>query len=338
MSEYIKETLKKLSRAVCIGTQKSAFDFAKAELEKYADVKVQGENIIAAIGQGDYSLMLAAHIDEVGFVVTDVDDAGFLTVAANGGIDLRHLPSRRVVVHGKRDIRCAFCSVPPHLKGREELKFENIADFKIDTLLGEKAKEVVTPGDYVSFDEKPCSLLGDKLTGKSLDNRVGVVCLLELARRLSEKRPEIKVVFALTAQEELGCRGAKTAAFSVRPNEAIAIDVTFGNAPDIESVHTCTMGGGAMVGISPVLCRDISDKMIDTAKQNNIKYDTEIMSERTGTDSDVISVAGAGIKTGLLSVPIRNMHTPAEIVNINDIVAACDILEKYILNGGIKNV
>lgn len=329
----IKETLFKLSDAVSIGNITKASDIAFCQLSKYAKTSQNSVNVVGEIkGESDYTFMLEAHIDEVGFVVTNVDADGFLTVKNCGGIDLRALPSRTVTVHGKEDITGVFCATPPHLGGPKE--YDDISALKIDTLLGEKAKEIISVGDFVTFNQKAADLCGSRVTGKSLDNRAGVVCLLELAQRLSGKKLPFNVVFAFTDAEELGHRGAKTTAFDINPNEAIVLDVSFADAPDVSANDCGKLSGGAMIGMSPILDKQISKKLVSIAQKNNMPYQTEVMGGRTGTNSDVISISKSGVKTGLVSIPLRNMHTDVEIVDIKDIQNVCDLLEKYILAGG----
>lgn len=328
----IKETLFKLSNAVSIGNITEASNIAAEELSKYAETSQDGITVVGEIkGDGDYTLMLEAHIDEVGFVVTDVDDKGFLTVKNCGGIDLRALPSRTVKIHGKQDVIGVFCATPPHLGGPKE--YDDIAALKIDTLLGEKVKEVISVGDFVTFNTTAASLQGSRIVGKSFDNRAGVVCLLELAKRLSGKNLPFNVVFAFTDQEELGCRGAKTATFDLSPDEAIVLDVSFADAPDVPSNDCGKLSGGAMIGISPILDKAISKKLASIAEANNMPYQTEVIGGRTGTNGDVISVSKGGVKTALVSIPLRNMHSDVEIIDIKDIESVCDLLEKYILGG-----
>lgn len=328
----IKETLFKLSDAVSIGNICEASNIAFGILSEYTEASQNGVNVVGKIkGNSDYTLMLEAHIDEVGFVVTDVDDSGFLTVKNCGGIDLRMLPSRTVTIHGKEKITGVFCATPPHLGGVTE--YEDISVLKIDTLLGETAKEVISVGDFVTFNTTAAALQGDRITGKSLDNRAGVVCLLALAERLSDKKLPLNIVFALTDAEELGCRGAVTASFDISPDEAIVLDVSFADAPDVPSNDCGKLGGGAMIGMSPALDKAISKKLVSIAKENNLPYQTEVMGGRTGTNGDVISISKSGVKTGLVSIPLRNMHTDVEIIDIKDIENVCDLLEKYILGG-----
>ena len=328
----IKETLLKLSDAVSLGNITEASDIVFCELSKYTKASQNGINVMGEIeGKSNYTLMLEAHIDEVGFIVTDVDSNGFLTVKNCGGIDLRMLPSRTVIVHGKEKIVGVFCATPPHLGGVKE--YDDIQALKIDTLLGEKAKEIISVGDLVTFNQKATTLHGSRITGKSLDNRAGVVCLLTLAKKLQGKTLPFNIVFAFTDAEELGCRGAKTAAFRVSPDEAIVLDVSFADAPDVSGNDCGKLSSGTMIGMSPVLDKQIYKTLVSVAEENNMPYQTEVMGGRTGTNGDVIGISKSGVKTGLVSIPLRNMHTDVEIVDIKDIENVCDLLEKYILGG-----
>ena len=249
---------------------------------------------------------------------------------------MRTLPLRQVTVHSKEKVSAVFCGTPPHLSEGEN-EYKDIAEIKLDTLLGAKAKEIVSIGDYVTYSTLSAELFENTITGKSLDDRAGVCCLIELAKRLKGKELPFNVVFCLSDSEELGLRGARTAAFKINPDEAIAVDVSFGDGPDISPDDCGKLSAGAMIGISPVLSRDISQKLIDIADDNNIKYQTEVMGGNTSTNGDVISITREGVKTGLISIPLRNMHTEVEIVHIDDILSVCDMLEKYILSGGVMN-
>ncbi len=328
----IKETLFELSNAVSIGNITEASDIAYKKLSKHVKAIQNGITVVGKIeSDSNHTLMLEAHIDEVGFVVTDIDANGFLTVKNCGGIDLRSLPARTVTVHGKEKVTGVFCATPPHLGGPKE--YDDISALKIDTLLGEKAKEVISIGDFVTFNTKAADLCGSRIVGKSLDNRAGVACLLQLAERLCDKKLPFNIVFAFTDQEELGCRGAQTASFDISPDEAIVIDVSFADAPDVPSNECGKLGGGAMIGMSPVLDRGISKKLVSVAKGNNLSYQTEVMGGKTGTNGDVISISKSGVKTGLVSIPLRNMHSDVEIIDVKDVKNVCDLLEKYILGG-----
>ncbi len=333
----IKDILFELSRLSAIGTVSDAADKAAEELGKYASVRRIGTlGTVAEIkGKSDYTILLDAHIDEVGFIVTDISEKGFLTVQNCGGIDTRHLPAKAVTVHGKEKIPAVFTSTPPHLDKGGDLP-DDIAQYKIDTGLGDKAKDVISVGDYVTYRMTPTELLRSTVCGKSFDDRAGVACLIELAQRLNTKELPCNIVILLSDAEELGLRGARTASFGIECDEAIAIDVSFGDGPDVPADKCGKLGRGGMIGISPVIDREISHKLVSIAKDNSIPYQTEVMGGNTSTNADVISLTKNGIRTGLVSVPLRNMHTNVEVLNISDLVSVCDMLEKYILSGGVS--
>ena len=333
----IKDLLFSLSSLDAVGTVTDASDFAYDILSKYCETeKMSNLTVIGFLkGKADYTIMLDAHIDQIGMVVTDVDDNGFLTVSNAGGIDTRMLPSRAVTVHGKEKITAVFCSTPPHLSNGET-EYGDISKIKLDTMLYRKAKDIVSVGDYVTFSGEPFQM-GELLCGRSFDDRSAVVCLLEVAKRLSGKDLPCNVCFVLSDGEELGLRGIRTASFKINPDEAVAVDVSFGDGPDISPDDCGKLGQGGMIGISPALSKKVSQKLIDIAKQNNIPYQLEVMGSSTGTNADMISITRDGVKTATLSIPLRNMHTEVETLNIKDLEAVCDLLQKYILSGGTAN-
>ncbi len=334
----IKDLLFKLSSLDAVGNITAASDFAYGILSKYTTAeKLNGLTVIGFLdGKNDYTLMLDAHIDQIAMVVTDVDDKGFLTVSNAGGIDLRTLPSREVTVHGKSDITAVFCSTPPHLASGEA-EYDDIGKIKLDTALGKKAKEIVSVGDFVTFKGAPFEMQNGLLCGKSFDDRAGVCCLLMLAERLSGKKLPINVAFVLSDSEELGMRGIRPAAFRVNPDEAIAIDVSFGNGIGISDEECGKLNSGGMIGISPSLSKEISNRLISVAQENNIPYQTEIMASKTGTNADMIGVNREGVKTCTLSIPLRNMHSANEILSTKDLENICDLLYEYIMAGGVFN-
>ncbi len=330
----IKNNLLRLSELSSAGYVTDAAAYAEEELSKYCEVERVGNTVTASLcGESDYKLLIDAHIDEISFVVTNVDDEGFVTVAKAGGIDLRALPCQLLDIHGKQRVTAVFCSTPPHLKSGEK-KYEDIGELRLDTLLGEKAGELISLGDIATLHRSPEQLLNNRISGKSLDNRAGVAVILELARRLAGKKLPFNVTFLLSDQEELGLRGAKTAAFRESPDEAIVIDVSFAVQPSVSSDEAGEMGKGAMIGVSPSLSGEIYKRLKSIAEQNKIPYQLEVMGGSTGTNADVISLNKSGVKASLISIPLRNMHSAVEVVDISDIMSTADIIEKYILSGG----
>lgn len=334
----IKELLFKLSSLDAVGNITAASDFAYGILSKYTTAeKMDNLTVIGFLdGKSDYTLMLDAHIDQIAMVVTDVDDNGFLTVSNAGGIDIRTLPSREVLVHGKENIPAVFCATPPHLsKGEDD--YSDIANIQLDTGLSKKAKELISVGDYVTFSGKCGELQNGLVYGRSFDDRAAVACLLMLAEKLHNKKLPINVAFVLSDGEELGMRGVRTAAFRVNPKEAIALDVSFGDGIGISSEECGTLSNGGMIGISPALSREVSNKLISIAEENEIPYQLEVMGSKTGTNADMISINREGVKTSTLSIPLRNMHSDTEILSIEDLENVCELIYKYIMAGGVLN-
>lgn len=327
------DKLCKLSKSCFIGSVQQTKDIVIDMMKPFADeikTDITGSVIAKIEGKSDRSILLQAHIDEIGFVVTKVLSGGFVRVQSVGGIDIRTLPSAMITIHAKHDVKGVFTSTPPHLtvKGGDD-KFPNFDEIMVDTGL-ENAEEIISTGDFATFDVEPTKLCGNYFSGKSLDNRTGVLSLIRAAELINNSgKPKDTIYFAFTSGEELGNRGAKIAAFDIMPNEAVAVDVSFGLSPNAPPQHCGICGNGGMIGISPVLSKDVTDRLTDVAKQHNIKYQLEVMGGRTSTDADVISITKSGVKCGLVSVPLRYMHTPIEVVDMNDIESVAQILFEY---------
>ena len=324
------------------GTEKDIAELIKSEMQPYAEEIFidKNNNIICKTGKKNAArhILVEAHIDQISLVVTAIDDAGFLNVAPCGGIDCRTLPGSAVIIHGKEAVTGIVCSTPPHLTSKDNDDFEKTENVVIDTgLTAGKARELIAVGDYISFDVKPKTLLGNRITSPALDNRAGAAALILCAQMLKDAEIDAQVTFLFSSQEEIHALGAKTAAFALDPTEAIAVDVSFAKQPGVAEEKSRKLSHGPMIGISPVLYREISNKLINLAKQAEIPHQLEIMGASTGTTVDAITSSKSGIPGGLLSIPLRNMHTPVEIVDVTDVENTAKLLALYILNGGICN-
>lgn len=326
----LKSLIKELSDADGVGGLDGAIKVAERYLGRFAEVSRRGNSLVGIIGEGDKTVLLDAHIDEIGMMVTYVKD-GFARVAAAGGIDPRILPATRVKIHGRKTVSGVFCSVPPHLK-KGESEVSPIGEQYIDTLLQKKAEELIPLGSRVTFAQRAEDLSDGLLTGKSLDNRAGVAALIRCAELISDKPLNCRVAVLFSDMEELGCRGARVDSFELEPDIAVAVDVSFGNAPDIEAYKTGKLGAGPMIGVSPILSSEVTEALKRSAEENGIPYQTEVMGGATSTNADVISVSRGGVKTGLVSIPLRNMHTPVEIIDTADVEKTAELLAKYILS------
>ncbi len=277
-----------------------------------------------------------AHIDEVGLVVTYITDEGFLKVAGSGGLDRRILTAQQVVVYGKKNLTGVVTSIPPHLQ-KDGNSLPDVGDIYIDIGYSKKqAQELVSQGDRVCFSSSALSMLNGRFAAKSLDNRAGMAAILYALELVKDRLLNCRVAVLFSAQEETSGAGAVTATFDMSPDFAISVDVSFALTPD-DKVEKCgEMGGGVMIGVSPILDKDMSDEMIHLAKEKGIKHQLEIMGSKTGTNADGIAISKSGVRTALLSVPLKYMHTPVEVVDLEDIKATGELMAQYLLNFGEK--
>ncbi len=327
----LKNLIMKLSSAEGFGETGNAVKAVREEIEKYADkVYDDGSSVTAFIkGKAQKTVMFDAHIDEVGFVVTAADNNGFVKVAPAGGIDGRILAAQPVHIHGKEVYTGVFCSTPPHLSKGDE-KPKKAEDMYIDTGLGEGAEELIPLGSHVTYATAPKMLAGGCICGKSLDDRAGAAALIETARLIREKgTPEYNICFLFSHSEELGCRGAKIKAFEISPEYAIAVDVGFGDGPDVPEEKSQKLGSGVMIGISPVLSNKVCGELVRLAKESGTPHTFDVMGGTTSTNADVIAVTKGGVACGLLSIPLRNMHTPLEVVKVEDVENTARLLSEF---------
>lgn len=285
-------------------------------------------------------ILLDAHMDRIGLVVTAVDDKGFVKVSKCGGTDVRTLSAAEVTVHGREDILGVVTSVPPHLSDKsEENKAADFADLCIDIgMSAENARKLVSPGDRITVNGTQAVLLGGKVLSPCLDDRAGAAAVLRALDIIKESgKPVCALTVLFSAQEETGGSGAKAAAFASGADEAIAVDVGFAQAPGIPKEKAGELGKGTMVGFSPFLDRGMSLKLTELAERNGIAWQYDVMGGSTGTNGDDIQTSASGKKTALLSVPQRNMHTPVEIVSLDDIEATAELIAAYILERSGEN-
>lgn len=277
-------------------------------------------------------LMLDAHADEIGLVVTGIDDAGFLHFKKHVGLYDNVLPSSTVTVLGARPLTGVIASTPPHLLKEEDrdkpLRAENMV---IDIgYPAEQAKKLVKVGDYAVL-RASCSELRNRLMlGKSFDNRASCAVLLQLMELLRKVRPRYDMYFVFSAGEEFGGYGAGNAAFTIEPDEAIVLDTTFAVSPFTDDSQGKELGAGPAIGISPILDTHNTEKLIGVARSRSIPYQIEVMSGRTGTNSDEIMMSRDGVPTTLISLPLRYMHSAGEIVSLSDMEYAVQLILNYV--------
>lgn len=275
-------------------------------------------------------LMLEAHLDQVGMVVTRVEKGGFLRVANVGGLDTRLLPASPVTVHAQDGRYSAvIASTPPHLSDGKEKPLK-MDDILVDTgLSGEAAKKTFAPGDPITFDGAFTMMANDMMLSPSQDDRVGCVAVIAAARMLKEKAPKCKVSVCLSSQEELGGFGAGTAAFALAPDMAILVDVSFGDGFGVKDWECGMMNGGVEIDLAPAVNRVMYDRLRKIAQEKEIPWQVHIMGGRTGTDTDTVAPSGRGVRCGLLSIPLRSMHTAVETVSARDVLSTAKLIAEF---------
>ncbi|QAT48538.1 M42 family peptidase [Caproiciproducens sp. NJN-50] len=320
------------------GGELPAAKAAEAELSKIAKVSISRMgNLTAEFGDpgAKEHVLLDAHLDQIGLIVTGIDENGFLNVGRCGGADARVLPGTAVTVYGKETLCGVVCCTPPHLQEGGEDKVEPVDKMAVDVgLTRGTAEKLVRPGDRILFCTQPKRLLGARVSAAGLDDRAGVAAFVRCAQILSGEPLRCRVTVLCSTQEEVGGAGAKIGAFSAEPTQAVAVDVSFASQPGIPDVNLGKLGGGPMIGIAPVLDKKITDSLIRLAEKKKMPWTREVMGGNTGTNSDEIATLGRGVPTGMVSIPLRYMHTPAEVVDLNDIENTAQLLAAYLREVG----
>ncbi len=294
-------------------------------------------------------LLLAAHMDEIGLMVKklvahpeDEKGSGFLRMTQVGGVDVRHLLGQTVVVHGSGADEQTFVgiigSLPNHMlpeaKSKIALGYDELV---IDLGLPyQDMVEQINVGDFISFRQPMRNLLNQRVTGKAMDNRASVAAVTLCLEYLQDRRHDWDVVAVATAQEETALLGAFTSAFSQNPDAAIAIDVTFGTGPGAKDEETFKLDEGPTIGLGPNFHPGINAALNDAAGRIEMNVHTEPNWYAGGTDAYGLQVARQGIPTGLVSIPLRNMHTMVETLATRDVKRTSRLLAEFVagLNEG----
>lgn len=331
--------IKELINCPSVSGRESAISLKlESMIKKYAD-EVYSDSLgsLIAVKHGvgaqgtKKKIMLCAHMDEIGFMATYIEDSGYIRCAAIGGIDFAAAAYSNVVFENG-----TYGVLVPESKCKP-------ADYKAESFyvdIGAKdkreAEKKVKIGDFFAVEPSLRRLCGKKICGRPLDDRVGCAVLLETARKISEsqKKPENDIYFVFSVQEEVGCRGARPAAFGISPDFALVFDVTgtgdcIGSKPMAVSV-----GGGAAVKIkdSSVICNtETVDRLINLAQANGIRYQCEILTYG-GTDTSAIQMTGSGCRVGALSIPSRYIHTGAELIDMRDAEECVKLALAFIAN------
>lgn len=280
------------------------------------------------------SVLIATHMDAIGMIVTRIVD-GFIYITNIGGIDSRVLPGTPVIVHasGSKEELNGVIAMPPAnlLPDGEGNSVVPMKYLFIDTglLPGEVSKRVRV-GDRVSFGTEPVEMTGGIVSGHTLDNRASVAALTICLEELQSKSHSWDVWAVASSQEEVGGYGASTTAFQVRPTIAIAVDVTFGQGTGSSGYQTFAIGKGVTLGIGPSVHPFLYKRFKEVAERVEIPVADDLMPEYSSTDADDMQLQAEGIPTMVLSIPLRYMHTPVELIAMKDVQRAGRLLAEFI--------
>lgn len=323
------------------GDEGEVRNFIIDKIKNYCEYSIDNLGNIIALRKGEKTpekkLMICAHMDEVGFIITSIRSDGTLLFDTVGGVDSSIILGRRVTV-GKNNLKGVIGALPIHrLSSDEREKSPKVSGMYIDIGATDKAEaeKYISLGDSVHFDSEYIEFGNGMIKSKAIDDRAGCAIMLELI----EQEHEFDVWYVFNVQEEIGLRGATVSAYSVQPDIAFILETT--TASDIDGVsgarRVCKVGDGAVVSFmdrATMYNREIFNLAFDTAKENGIKIQTKT-AVAGGNDSGAIHISGKGVKTMTVSLPCRYLHSPSCVINADDYYESkklIEIMKKKVLN------
>ncbi len=292
---------------------------------------------LAVLDGGAPRVLLAGHIDEIGLMISYIDDDGFLSFQSIGGWDSQVLVGQRIRLLGRQgELIGVIGKKPIHImKSEEREKASKIEDLWIDIGARSRAEaqERVRVGSIGVIDAPVYDFPNGRVVSRSIDNRIGAFTVLEALRLLAQDRPQATVAAAATSQEEITFAGAHTAAFSFEPLVAIAVDVTFATdhpSSDKKQHSDVRLGGGPVLSRGAANSPVVFEMLLDIAEREQIPYSVQITPRYTGTDADAIHLSRGGVATGVISIPNRYMHSPNEMVELGDLETAARLIAAFV--------
>ncbi|HIP92443.1 MAG TPA: M42 family peptidase [Thermotoga sp.] len=338
MNLKTKDLLMELSKIDApSGFEKEAIDFIEGKIKDSVNVikRTRLGGLIAGIeSKGNLRIGIFAHVDEISFVISKIEKGNFARLETVGGVDPKVVLASEVKILTHDGIaRGIIGFLAPHLQKPEDRKKvpmydEIFVDFSVSSL----AKSIKV-GDRVVLKGDPIELNG-KIVGKALDNRAGCVSLIKSIKLLEKYKIYSNVYYIFSTQEEVGGPGASTIAYELNLDYAIVVDVTHADdsLPFFEKI---SLGGGPVIGFGPSVDKNFWKKIMEIARKNGIKYQKEPLPGRSGTDTDEIQITGIGVKTALISIPLKYMHTPVEVVDPFDVDETARLLTHIVVDLGV---
>jgi endoglucanase len=305
------------------------------QFTEHVTLDAMGNSVARVAGRGDQPLLaVIGHIDEIGLLVSHINEKGFLHVVGTGGWDPQVLVGQRVEVLTRSGaILGVVGRKPVHvLESEERKKAVELKGLHVDIGAkdGEEARSLVREGDAIVVAAEPVELRGDRLVSRSLDNRLGVYVALEVARRVSDSGGGVGPVAGVAAvQEEIGSHGARSMAYGLEPDLAVVVDVTHAtDAPGVTAgeLGEHGLGSGPVITRGAIVSRPLNDLLDAAAESAGIECTTEAAGGPTRTDADVVHMSRTGVPTAVVSIPLRYMHSPVEMVELGDVEAVIALI------------
>nr|WP_233185668.1 M42 family metallopeptidase [Thermotoga sp. SG1] len=299
------------------GYEDSVVSYIESLIKPFVDeTKITGHGSLVGYkkGEGKGKLAFFAHVDEIGFVVSKVEGE-FARLEPVGGIDPKVVCASRVRVHTREGVTLGVIGMlAPHLQSPDSRgKVPSFDELFLDLSLSDRAVRI---GDVAVIDQKSFEAAG-KVVGKALDNRASCASLIKTLEFLKRYSHPWDVYFVFSVQEETGCLGALTEAYRINPDVAVVMDVTFASEPP--SHDHIELGKGPVIGLGPVVDKSLVQKILQIAKKHNVTLQNEVVGGRSGTETDFAQLVRAGVRTALISIPLKYMHTPVEMVDPRDV-------------------
>ncbi len=334
----IKTNVAMLTAGISISGFESGVEIAVSKIaeqyfDEYSKDSMGNYFLIKNPKKDNYKTFLVdAHVDEVGMLVTEILEGGFLKFTTVGGIDPRIMQASEVTIYGTEEIYGIVCSTPPHLVTKEQRqKLPKINELMIDTGYSkEYLEERISVGTPIGYKYKFTELLNNKICTKGLDDKLCAGAAVEAADLLSHTDFADKLVVMLSVKEEVS-RIVITGARKIDPDYAVVLDVCNSRTPDCDKKKHVTLGGGCDISISSLTAPKLAKRLIKCAKRFGIPHSVTVEASETGTNANDIPLINSGVPTVLISVPLRNMHTYSEVGSINDAQKAGKLTAEFIL-------
>ncbi len=276
-------------------------------------------------------ILIDAHFDEIGMMVTDITEEGFVRMTNVGGVDTRILPGAKVIIYGKKNVQGIVCTMPTRLLGGDPEALPEIGQLYIDTgWSAHELKKMISIGSSIGFMPTYTTLLGDRLAGKAFDDKACGACAAYGIGAVKAEDMAGDVYFLFSAGEETSMLGALTGGSSICPDYAMVIDVTHASTPETADLPLASFGSGAVVDYAPITNRALTKMTAALLDQKQIPYTCGASGGSTGTNANRLWLTGDGVPTVLVSLPIKNMHSSTEVLDLRDAQAVADAVSAFI--------